>query len=463
MVVANRHLVPCYRGTVRAVLVGLAVVCGCYSGVPAAGAPCSIDGTCPSGLVCDPLSDTCVTSASLGDGGTGSDSIVPACTDNSMCNGATPVCATTGACRGCLGDIECASGVCSESTGTCIAASSSLFVTAAGVDNATCDQADPCATVSHAITLVDATRYAIAVGDGTYSDSFIIEGPANVLISGAGAKTSGNVAGPGGNATFLFTSDGGTYDHVIEVRTGSVVVEGVTFAEASTEDVRIQGGASLALYNVDIQSSKTGAIDCAGSSTVQLVQSIVHGSGAAEPAVMVAGGMLVIERSQITNNAGGGIRVSASALYDITNSFITLNGGATTKASGVDLLNASIGSTNRFAFNTVAENQAGGDLSVDPGAECGLGGTLADSIFAGNAVSTTCAANYSLADTLLLAGNNNLVGDPQFVGATNFHLGAGSPAIDRADPASTNAIDFDGDARPNGSASDIGADEYVQQ
>jgi hypothetical protein len=60
-----------------------------------------------------------------------------------------------------------------------------------------------------------------------------------------------------------------------------------------------------------------------------------------------------------------------------------------------------------------------------------------------------------------LNGNNNQVGDPQFVGGTNFHLGSGSPAIDMADPASTNMIDFDGDVRPNGPASDIGADEYV--
>ena len=438
------------------------MLCGCYSGTPAAGAPCSSDHTCPSGLVCDPSSDTCVTSISTVDAGSGSDSAVQACTDSSMCSGNSPVCdLMTGDCRGCVGDIECESGVCSESTGTCIPASAALFVSVDGNDNGTCDQANPCATVSHAITLVDATRYAIAVGDGTYTDSFIIQGPTQVLISGSGSKTTGGTSGPGGAAKLMFTADGGTYDHAIEVRTGSVLVEGVTLTGAVTEDVRIQGGSSLELYKVDVSASKTGGIDCAGNSTVHLIQSIVQGSGAAEPAVMVAGGMLIIERSQITNNAGGGIRLSGSASYDVTNSFITLNGTAMSTASAVDLQNASVAGNNRFAFNTVVQNQAGGDMTVYPGAMCGPNAPIEDSLFASNTVSASCTANYSLYDLGLLAGNHNVSGFAIFVGINNFHLAAGSPAIDMADPAATILIDFDGDMRPNGTASDIGADEYL--
>ena len=42
----------------------------------------------------------------------------------------------------------------------------------------------------------------------------------------------------------------------------------------------------------------------------------------------------------------------------------------------------------------------------------------------------------------------------------DYHLTSGSSAIDKALTASSVAVDFDGDARPQGAAKDIGADEY---
>jgi len=58
-------------------------------------------------------------------------------------------------------------------------------------------------------------------------------------------------------------------------------------------------------------------------------------------------------------------------------------------------------------------------------------------------------------------GSQDIAADPRFVdpAATNFRLQAGSPAIDKGSTAQGTATDFDGQPRPQGSATDIGAYE----
>jgi predicted outer membrane repeat protein len=70
--------------------------------------------------------------------------------------------------------------------------------------------------------------------------------------------------------------------------------------------------------------------------------------------------------------------------------------------------------------------------------------------------------NNGLDTWSVITGTHSLIGDPRFVNpaANNFHLNAGSAAID----AGTNVnvpIDFEGDMRPQGGGVDIGFDEYL--
>jgi hypothetical protein len=53
--------------------------------------------------------------------------------------------------------------------------------------------------------------------------------------------------------------------------------------------------------------------------------------------------------------------------------------------------------------------------------------------------------------------------DPRFVDipARDFHLQAGSPAIDQGVPVDVVTTDFDGTARPQGAALDLGAMEFI--
>lgn len=60
-------------------------------------------------------------------------------------------------------------------------------------------------------------------------------------------------------------------------------------------------------------------------------------------------------------------------------------------------------------------------------------------------------------------GATDLTGDPLFVNAGNadFHITAGSPAIDTGDNAHAASTDIDGRPRPSGAAVDRGAYEFV--
>jgi hypothetical protein len=67
--------------------------------------------------------------------------------------------------------------------------------------------------------------------------------------------------------------------------------------------------------------------------------------------------------------------------------------------------------------------------------------------------------NYSATDQT--GTNGNISADPMFVDAPtgNYRLQPGSPAINAGSPTDAPTVDFDGTARPQGPAVDIGAFE----
>jgi hypothetical protein len=184
--------------------------------------------------------------------------------------------------------------------------------------------------------------------------------------------------------------------------------------------------------------------------------------------ISASGGTLTISQSTISGNTASGISVSGGQ-FDITNTIIAGNGGPATAVGGVHFDQINSG-TRRFEFNTVTNNNGMDGAAV--GVVCTLVGqpvTFANNIVYANQEGGTrtqvgganCNWSYSDIGPVAVAGTGNINMDPLFANPaqSNYHLQAGSPAIDKADPASTMDVDIDGDVRPQGSGRDIGADE----
>lgn len=375
--------------------------------------------------------------------------------DKSVCdtsNGMCVVCTTSDthacpgevckndACQPCTKHADCASHAC-LADGTCAKAADVAYVSAGGTGTTCTDNTtSACATINQAL----ATNKSIIKVVGAITDDMptVIDGKA-VQMLGDGASLQ---------------------------RTTS----GVTLDVKNT-------GADVRIYNVNVingTSAKSDpAVSLSGSGTPKLSLTQVKIDGNAGIGITSTAGLLTISRSTISNNTGGGIFVSGGD-FDITNSFITTNGApgndpaAGMPSFGGVLVNSTSPGTRRFQFNTVAGNSC----KVTSGVLCGPNVptvTFSNDIVFGNQGTgaptqiggLTCAWTFSdIGETLTPPGNGNGNGDPLFVdpNTDNYHLMSGSPAKDMADVNATLSIDFDGDTRPQGARSDMGADEFKQ-
>ncbi len=160
------------------------------------------------------------------------------------------------------------------------------------------------------------------------------------------------------------------------------------------------------------------------------------------------------------NNAG----------FTVVNTFIVGNGNSlATTFGGVRINNGAGVAPQRFELNTVANNAALA-AAASAGVECTTGDPMTASssvvfLTTGGMASVTGSCAWAFSDIEGGApGEGNIDADPLFVDPStgDYHLQPNSPCIDAADPASTVATDFDGDARPQGDRADMGADEVVE-
>jgi hypothetical protein len=294
----------------------------------------------------------------------------------------------------------------------------------------------------------------------------VTDGRPFILVKGSGQPYSAisltdksvTIVGPGraSPTARLFSAAMPSVNATVNTGTHQVVLDGLDLGNDNvTRSLR-----GLACTN------NAGA---ASNAAVILRNSRAHDS--ANEGVLATTCALTLDANTIESNSGGGVNVSGSSTYTITNNIIASNG---TGAGNPGINIGDAGSTGTIAFDTLSKN--GGLNTVEGGVVCPAAGAnkvVQDSIVINNSsnAGTQFAGKCQLQN--VVTGTDNFAGatmlTPSFVGANDFHLVASAAAnlsccIDKVGAPGTPNADHDVDetTRPKGASAtpyDIGAQE----
>ena len=360
-----------------------------------------------------------------------------ACRQNADCPANENVC-DAGSCRGCMKNSECASAVCNTISATCAAETSVMYATPDGAASGACTQTEPC-TATFALASATAARAIVKLANGTY-DGFIFDISDGRVVTVVGDQsTLKNSGSPAGIKSSTLRMRDVTWDqtqmHCLPTVGGmipTVELDNVTFLSTA---YLLASNCNLIIRNSHVLSENNGPIVTCNAGSTCLIDSTVFDQSP----------MGVFEHSTLTmtncvfTNAGTNGALEYAGLDDNSSNSISFSTFYNSKL-------ACVRGTNQFQLSS--------NIFVNA-----LPGAPIDTV-----TGSGCTHAYSLVtpQTTSIGATDKLNLDPLFAAPTtaDFHLQPGSLAIDAANPTSTLGTDFDGIARPQGAARDMGAFEH---
>lgn len=363
-----------------------------------------------------------------------------ACKSSNTCPAARPACdAVSHECRTCVKDAECDSGACDLAAGTCVDPSKILYASPAGTMTDPCARLLPC-SLEKASSVAGPEHPYIVLLPGTHV-SIARFFQQTATICGNGATVDASVV----RIEIL--------DGVLAIRDLNIAVSNTTISHFGGITTIYAQNSELTLSNVNCDETTLSFQDTVFAyPKVSIQKSGFRGSQ------LNLAGNIVLDESDFQSTF---LSLSRQQTHPIRVSNSVFDASHLSILDGAD---ASPLFDSFFIGNTFF----GGQVSCNEGQDHATAKRFNSNIFlstSGIQQATGCIYDFNLIQPMATVnGANNVTGDPKFVDAahSDFHLQGESPAINMADPfpPSANTHDHDGNARPEGPRSDIGAFEY---
>ncbi|MCW3015830.1 MAG: hypothetical protein JWO02_2922, partial [Solirubrobacterales bacterium] len=372
---------------------------------------------------------------------------------------------------------------------------STLYMSTTGSDANACTQAAPCKTLTRAYR-VAAPGQTVEVAAGTYADT-------SLPVDAAKTSTADVVFAPAAGAAVTFS--GALHIAAKHLELKGMRFTAKLFVDATAEDVTVRDGdmKTFDLFSDAGQAPKdisfiggdlgpsvddNNRIGSNGTSTTASPQNILIDGVRVHDFTLSAGSSAHVECLQVWAAQGLTIRNSRFENCEVFDVFLQkLPGGAAATPSNILIENNVMDCCRSGYFAIRLADHAGTswkditirnnslDKAINPDAgvpysNVKIVGNIGPKVdfytgATGGAGSKPAGltVDYNVWYAGAKAGVNDRVAPSGYRDAAklDFHLVAGAAGIDHGDPANAPATDMDGDARPQGSAPDAGADEVA--